>query len=176
MDRWVCEGFAEEISEVEARKIGQVVSGFVVHESKRRMVPDYIAQNEVLGARTFRMDPIRPGAAVETRRRPVLSGRRRRLPPFEAKTLRPEQFTLPNRETLVPTASTQLRPVTRTTVVYKVPRTCCPGTTTTGTPHHFILGRPLRSATYRPWGHSGTPGRCRTGGPGNSTAVWGKQK
>jgi hypothetical protein len=116
--------------------------------------------------------PSRPGAAVETRRRPVQGGRTRRLLPSEAKTLRPRQVTLPNRGTLVPAAGTELRPVTRTMVVYKVPPTCGPRTSTTGTLRHFVFGRPLRSATNRPWGHSGEPGRCRTGGPGNSRALW----
>jgi hypothetical protein len=113
-----------------------------------------------------------PGAAVETRRRPVQGGRTRRLLPSEAKTLRPRQVTLPNRGTLVPAAGTELWPVTHTMVVYKVPRTCGLRTSTTGTPRHFVLGRPLRSATNRPWGHSGEPGRCRAGGPGNARAVW----
>jgi hypothetical protein len=58
MDRWVDEGFAEEITEVEARRVGLVVSGFVVHGAKRRVVIDYTAQNEVLGARKFRMDTL----------------------------------------------------------------------------------------------------------------------
>jgi hypothetical protein len=35
MDRWVREGFAEEISEAEARTIGLVGSGFVLHGAKR---------------------------------------------------------------------------------------------------------------------------------------------
>jgi hypothetical protein len=71
MDRWVHEGFAEEISEAEARTIGLVVSGFVVHGAKRRVVVDYTTQNEVLGARKFRMDTLadlapqlRPGNAL----------------------------------------------------------------------------------------------------------------
>jgi hypothetical protein len=51
MDRWVDERFAEEITEVEARRVGLVVSAFVVHGAKRRVVIDYTAQNEVLGAR-----------------------------------------------------------------------------------------------------------------------------
>jgi hypothetical protein len=155
---------------VEARKIGQVVSGFVLHGSKRRVVPDYIAQNEVLGARKFRMDTLsdlapqlRPGDAL-----------------FKADVedayhhLRLGRCDRDN--LLFRIAGRWFRPlaVSRTTVVYKVPPICCPGTTTTGTPHHFVLG-PLRSAIYLPWGHSGTPGRCRTGGSGNSTAVWGTE-
>jgi hypothetical protein len=40
MDRWIAEGFAEEISEAEARKVGLVVSGFVVHGSKPRVMID----------------------------------------------------------------------------------------------------------------------------------------
>jgi hypothetical protein len=56
MDLWIAEGFAEEISEAEARKVGLVVSGFVVHGSKPRVVIDYTTQNEVLGSRKFRMD------------------------------------------------------------------------------------------------------------------------
>jgi hypothetical protein len=116
---------------------------------------------------------MRPGDAVETWRRPVQGGRTIRLLPPEAKALRPGEVNLSNRGTLVPTASTQLRSVTRTMVVYKVPPTCGPITTTTGTPHHIVLERPLRSTTYRSWGHSGKPGRCRTGEPGNSKAVWG---
>jgi ribonuclease HI len=58
MDRWIAEGFAEEISEAEARKVGLVVSGFVVHGSKPRVVIDYTTQNEVLGSRKFRMDTL----------------------------------------------------------------------------------------------------------------------
>jgi hypothetical protein len=58
MDRWIAEGFAEEISEPEARKVGLVVSGFVVHGSKPRVVIDYTTQNEVLGSRKFRMDTL----------------------------------------------------------------------------------------------------------------------
>jgi hypothetical protein len=56
---------------VEARKIGLVLSGFVVHGSKRRVVIAYTAQNEVLGARKFKMDALtdltpqlRPGDAL----------------------------------------------------------------------------------------------------------------
>jgi Reverse transcriptase (RNA-dependent DNA polymerase) len=71
MDRWVLEGFAEEISEAEARTIGLVLSGFVVHGAKRRVVVDYSTQNEVLGARKFKMDTLaelapqlRPGDAL----------------------------------------------------------------------------------------------------------------
>jgi hypothetical protein len=56
MDRWVHEGFAEDISEAEVRKIGVVVSGFVFHGAKRRVVVDYTTQNEVLGARKLKMD------------------------------------------------------------------------------------------------------------------------
>jgi hypothetical protein len=56
MDLWIAEGFAEEISEAEAWKFGLVVSGFVVHGSKPRVVIDYTTQNEVLGSRKFRMD------------------------------------------------------------------------------------------------------------------------
>jgi hypothetical protein len=68
MDR---EGFAEEISEADARAIGLVVSGFVFHGAKRRMVVDYTTQNEVLGARKFKMGTLadlaphlRPGDAL----------------------------------------------------------------------------------------------------------------
>jgi hypothetical protein len=64
-------------------------------------------------------------------------------------------------------------PVTRAMVVYNDPPTCCPRTATTGTPRHFVLGRTLRSATYRQWGYSGKLGRCRTGGQGNSRTVCG---
>jgi hypothetical protein len=71
MDRWVLEGFAEEISEAEERTIGLVLSGFVVHGAKRRVVVDYSTQNEVLGARKFKMDTLaelapqlRPGDAL----------------------------------------------------------------------------------------------------------------
>jgi hypothetical protein len=35
MDLWVREGIVDEISEAEARNIGLVVSGFVVHGAKR---------------------------------------------------------------------------------------------------------------------------------------------
>jgi hypothetical protein len=70
MDRWVREGFAEEISEAEARTIGLVVSGFVLHGAKRRVVVDYTTQNEVLGARKFKIETLadlapqlRPGKA-----------------------------------------------------------------------------------------------------------------
>jgi hypothetical protein len=135
----------------------QTTSGHSLHSAERGS-----RRQEVQDGR-----PNRPGAAVETRRRPVQGGRTRRLLPSESKALQPGQVTLPNRGTLVLTASTQLQPVTRTMVVYKVPPTCGPRTMTTGTPRHFVLGRPLRSTTYRPWGHSGKPARCRTGGPGN---------
>jgi hypothetical protein len=58
MDRWVDEGFAEEITEVEAGRLGLVVSGFVAHGAKPRVAIDYTAQNEVLEARKFRMDTL----------------------------------------------------------------------------------------------------------------------
>jgi hypothetical protein len=71
MDRWVREGFVEEISEAEARTIGLVVSGFVVHGAKRRVVVDHTTQNEFLCARKFKMDTLadlapqlRPGDAL----------------------------------------------------------------------------------------------------------------
>jgi hypothetical protein len=71
MHRWVREGFAEEISEAEARTIGLVVSGLVTHGAKRRVVVDYSTQNEVLGARKFKLDTLadlapqlRPGDAL----------------------------------------------------------------------------------------------------------------
>jgi hypothetical protein len=129
-DWWIREGFAEEISEAEARKIGLVVSGFVINGVKRRVVVDYTTQNEVLGARKFKMDTL---------------------------------------SDLAP----QLRPGDALLKAY-VQDTCyhLRLATTTGTPRHFVLGRPLRSATYRPRGHSGKPGRYRTVGPGNSRAVW----
>jgi hypothetical protein len=58
MNRWTNQGFAEEISEAEARSIGLVVSGFVVRGSKPRVVIDYTAQNEFLETRKFRMDTL----------------------------------------------------------------------------------------------------------------------
>jgi hypothetical protein len=58
MDRWVQQGFAEEITEREAKRIGLVVSGFVVHGTKPRVVIDYTAQNEFLETRKFRMDTL----------------------------------------------------------------------------------------------------------------------
>jgi hypothetical protein len=71
IDRWVREGFAEEISEAEARTIGLVVSRFVVHGAKRRVVVDYTTQNEILGTRKFKMvtlaglaPQLRPGDAL----------------------------------------------------------------------------------------------------------------
>jgi hypothetical protein len=56
MDRWVSDRFAEEISESEAGRIGLVVSAFVVRGSKRPVAVDYTSQNEMLGARKFRID------------------------------------------------------------------------------------------------------------------------
>jgi hypothetical protein len=48
-----------------------VVSGFVVHGAKRRVVVDYTTHNEVLSARKFKMDTLadlapqlRPGDAL----------------------------------------------------------------------------------------------------------------
>jgi hypothetical protein len=58
MNRWTNQGFAEEISEAEARSIGLVVSGFVVRGSKPRVAIDYTAQNEFLEMRKFRMDSL----------------------------------------------------------------------------------------------------------------------
>jgi hypothetical protein len=58
MNRGIDEGFSEEISEAGARKNGLVVSGFVVHGSKPRVVIDYTTQNEVLGSREFRMETL----------------------------------------------------------------------------------------------------------------------
>jgi hypothetical protein len=71
VNRRVAKGFAEEITEAEARRIGPVVSGFVVHGSKPRVVIDYTIQNEVLAPRKFRagtlanLSPhVRPGDAL----------------------------------------------------------------------------------------------------------------
>jgi Reverse transcriptase (RNA-dependent DNA polymerase) len=58
MNRWVAEEFAEEITEAEARRVGLVVSGFVVHGSKPRVVIDYSTQKEVLESQKFRMDTL----------------------------------------------------------------------------------------------------------------------
>jgi Reverse transcriptase (RNA-dependent DNA polymerase) len=58
MNRWISHGFAEEITEAEARRIGLVVSAFVVHGSKPRVVIDYTSQNEYLATRKFRMDTL----------------------------------------------------------------------------------------------------------------------
>jgi hypothetical protein len=58
MDRWINQGYAEEITEGEARRVGLVVSGFVVHGSKPRVVVDYTPQNEHLETRKFRMDTL----------------------------------------------------------------------------------------------------------------------
>jgi hypothetical protein len=55
MDRRIENGFAEEITEKEARWIGLVVSGFVVHGSKPRVVIDYTTQKEMLQARKLKM-------------------------------------------------------------------------------------------------------------------------
>jgi hypothetical protein len=58
MDRWITQGYAEEITEAEAQRVGLVVSGFVVHGSKPRVVIDYTPQNEHLETRKFRMDTL----------------------------------------------------------------------------------------------------------------------
>jgi hypothetical protein len=58
MDRRITQGYAEEITEAEARRVGLVVSGFVVHGSKPRVVVDYTPQNEHLGTRKFRTDTL----------------------------------------------------------------------------------------------------------------------
>jgi hypothetical protein len=57
MNRWIA-GFAEEISEAEARKVGLFVSGLKVHGSNPRVVIDYTTEKEVLGSRIFRMDTL----------------------------------------------------------------------------------------------------------------------
>jgi hypothetical protein len=58
MDWWIANGSAEEISEAEARQICQIVSGFVVHGSKPRVLVDYTAQNEKLETRKFKMETL----------------------------------------------------------------------------------------------------------------------
>jgi Reverse transcriptase (RNA-dependent DNA polymerase) len=50
--------FPEEITEADARRVGLVVSGFVVHGSEPRVVIDYTTQNEVLESRKFWMDTL----------------------------------------------------------------------------------------------------------------------
>jgi hypothetical protein len=56
MDRWITQGYEEKITDAEARLVVLVVSGFVVHGSKPRVVVDYTAQNEHLETRKFRTD------------------------------------------------------------------------------------------------------------------------
>jgi hypothetical protein len=51
-------GYAEEITEAEARRVGLVVSRFVVHGTKSRVVVDYTPQNEHLETRKLRMDTL----------------------------------------------------------------------------------------------------------------------
>jgi Reverse transcriptase (RNA-dependent DNA polymerase) len=58
MDRWVSEGFAEEFSASEARRIGLVVPVFVFNGSKRRVVVHYTTHNEVLASRKFRLETL----------------------------------------------------------------------------------------------------------------------
>jgi hypothetical protein len=48
VNRRVAQGFAEEITEAEARRIGPVVSGFVVHGSKPRDVIGYATKDKAL--------------------------------------------------------------------------------------------------------------------------------
>jgi hypothetical protein len=74
MDRWITQGYAEEITEAEARRVGLVVSRVVVHGSKSRVVVDYTPQNEHLETRKFRMDTLADlapqllGIVVDTQR------------------------------------------------------------------------------------------------------------
>jgi hypothetical protein len=58
MDRWITQGYAEEITEAEARRVGLVISGFVVQGSKSRVAVDYNPQNEHLETRKSRMDTL----------------------------------------------------------------------------------------------------------------------
>jgi hypothetical protein len=58
MNRWTANGFAQEITESEARRIGQVVSAFVVRGSKPSVIVDYTAQNEMLETKTFKMETL----------------------------------------------------------------------------------------------------------------------
>jgi hypothetical protein len=58
MDRWAIQGFAEEITEQEARRNWLVVPDFVVHETKPRVVIDYTTQNKVLQTRHFRVETL----------------------------------------------------------------------------------------------------------------------
>jgi hypothetical protein len=58
MDRWIANGFAQEITESEARRIGQVVSEFLVRGSEPRVVVNYTAQNEMLDTKTFKMETL----------------------------------------------------------------------------------------------------------------------
>jgi hypothetical protein len=83
MDRWIAEEFAEEITEAEAREVGLVASGLVVHGSKPRVVIDSTTQNEVLGSRKFLMNTL-----AEARRCVIYSRRSGRLLSPPTSTLR----------------------------------------------------------------------------------------
>jgi hypothetical protein len=150
-----------------------MVSGFVVHGAKRRLVVDYTAQNEVLGARKFKMDTLadlapklKPGDAL-----------------FKADVqdtyyhLRLRRFD--RDKLLFRIAGCWFRPLALKCGLSPAPwlftkflRPVVQELRRQGHPFFFfVLGRPLRSAKNRPWGHSGEPGRCRTGGQGKSRAV-----
>jgi hypothetical protein len=139
MNRWTNQGFADEISEAEARSIGQFVSGFVVRRSKPRVVIDYTAQNEFLEMRKFRVDSLGDLAPHLKAGCRVDRGRcQRRLLPPTPKTMRQEQVTVSNFWALLQTTRLNLRSISRAMAVHQIPTTSGAGSPTSRSPHYLL--------------------------------------